>query len=176
VKKRMAWTTVLIGTLLVFAPILGVAEDQTPSESQNAISANLVPTLLGIFGDSVSIGLNYKRVIAEHFVLSVSPSVSIPLNGSAPMIALGVEGDWHPFDKGLNGLYVGLLADPAYWLPPTSDYGLDVGPTLGYLFQLPMSFIIEVSVAAGYRFRGPAIKGNTGFTLIMAEIGLGVRF
>ena len=198
---KMLQVLAVVCAQFVLCPVPGVADDQAPKEAQNAISANLSGSLIAGITDStsglVSIPLffDYQKVLTDHYSLSIIPCfeflVHSTIHNSITNSSLDsfdfqpwVELDWHPFDKGLSGFFVGLAGVGSLELEWSGNQDttifLGVAPVVGYQFPLPWN--ISLDFALGVAFGGNIVVGSSenislGFAVhSRIEIGLGYRF
>jgi hypothetical protein len=200
-QPKMVWVLAVVCAQFVFSPVPGVADDQAPKETQNAISANVLGSLIAGITDSASglvsvpLFFDYQKVLTDHYTLSIIPCfeflVHSTIHNSISNSSLDsfdfqpwVELDWHPFDKGLNGFFVGLAGVGSLELKWSGNQDttifLGVAPVVGYLFPLPWN--INLDFALGVAFGGNVVVSSSeNVSLGLAahsriEIGLGCRF
>jgi hypothetical protein len=110
-----------------------------------------------------------------------------------------VEVDWHPFETGLNGLYIGGMLITAasgslmYATPPGNDVGWDrllnfgLGAAVGYDLVLPLNLLLNVAAGFGADYyigeRTTSVilansipRSGFEFRLTRLEASLGYRF
>jgi hypothetical protein len=172
--------TIATAFMLTTATIPSAAEAR---EAQNAIA--IVLPLVGI--DSVSsiqsnsaiqIDLNYQRVLGNHWVFSFLPRFFYGWGGKGSWVSIysWVEGDWHPWDDGLGGFFIG----PAIQFPllnPFSPYNyFDVGGAIGYQLLLPSGFVLDfvARLLLGAGTAGGLATG--GISIDAIEVGFGYQF
>jgi len=182
----------ILATVLVLAiPALAAAADQPSIAEKNEISIDLaLPVgMLFLLPDSyvIPIILDYQRVLADNFVLSVVPGFFyIHASGSSTPESVGaelwVELDWHPSSSGLKGFFVGPAAT-AVWLTNLGSStlaaqlaGVMVGATVGYQLQIFSNMNLDFALGL---VAGP--KWQTGydvelFPFARASVALGYRF
>ena len=97
--------------------------------------------------------LSYERVLSDHLVLAIAPSFTWADHGtySSLLAILWVELDWHPFQNGLSGLFIG----PAFAVSYSSDQdfratGEGLGLSLGYQFLLPWNIDVDIALGLAY--------------------------
>jgi hypothetical protein len=150
------------------------------------------------------LSLDYQRVVADRFVLALLLSVNDALTTSASSVGandfagLVVELDWHPFDTGMTGFYVGgqvyaqggtslsyLFAASDAERDRSLQFGL--GAAVGYELPLPLNLLLNVAAGFGVGYN---IAENTSSvvlansipssgvvgTLTRLELSLGYRF
>jgi hypothetical protein len=90
---------------------------------------------------------------------------------------LWIELDWHPFQKGLQGFYVGTAVVVVYLDIPSSKINAAltamVGVGLGY--QIPLPANLDADIALGAAF-GSIPGGTDAGAFPRASIALGYRF
>jgi len=151
----------------------------------------------------IPITITYERVVADHFVVAVSPTLRYSLLSSPTLVTsnmftqLVLELDWHPFDAGLNGFYVGgqvfsQIASSLSVVPSgdgswSSWVELGLGVAAGYQFVLPLSLVLNVAVGGGAGYGASStmssisvatLNGSTSmsFQLTRLELSLGYSF
>jgi hypothetical protein len=198
--RKIVWVLVILCACLL-SPFLGVAQDKAPEVAKNAISINVLGTVITAIADSTSglvavpVYVDYQRVLCEHYTLSIIPRFEFLIaSTNHDSIAKSyldsfdfqpwVEVDWHPFDKGLNGFFVGLAAVASLnvsWSSNNSTVFLGVAPVVGYQILLPWN--INLDFALGVALGGNIVVdpfGNATSGLAVGpsriELGLGYRF
>ena len=151
-------------------------------EPHNAISIDLflpvmspVSRLAGEDMAFVPLNVKYQRVLTEHGVLMVKMGITYSWDSDGetildvnPMIAL----DWHPFNTGLKGFYLGpsLFFNYSSYSHSgaTADSDLDhsywasVGGNIGYEFVLRSRMLIDLIFGLGYGYSKEVdVKGRT---------------
>jgi hypothetical protein len=195
--RKIVRAAVIVCAMLVVLPITGFAQDQAAQETKNAISMNLFMTGAALFTNFTSAGelsiplyFDYRHVLADHFVLYISPSVLYWGNAGYKGITIEpiVEVDWHPFDLGLNGPLLGAFIDisnvygsstsPTVF--NTEEFTVGVGPAAGYELTLLKCLLIECSggLEAAARYDSNLASSNKWMLvpLFRLDIGLGYRF
>jgi hypothetical protein len=200
--RKTAGVLAAVCALFFFSSILGAAQDRASDEAQNVISVNVLGAPITAIADSTSglvaipLSVDYQRVLTDHYTLSIIPRFEFLVASAIPnSIAYStldsfdlhpwVEMDWHPFDKGLNGFFVGLAAVGALDLKWSGNQDttvfLGVAPVVGYMLVLPWN--INLDFALGAAFGGNIVvdsSKNTSLGLAVdhsrIEVGLGYRF
>jgi hypothetical protein len=193
-----------MGTRRSFWLLLG-AMALTPSptnaqEPRNALSADLFLPLMSpvsqLAGEKtawVPLNVKYQRVITDHLALmaKVGLTYSWGSDGESslevyPMLAL----DWHPFDTGLRGFYVGPsvffnyswhdddVPDPA---ATDHSYWAAVGGNLGWQFVVRSRYVIDVTFGLGYGYSAEVDRSGkvtSSYTLdeTIGGVFVGFRF
>ncbi|MGA2976500.1 MAG: hypothetical protein ABSF77_14425 [Spirochaetia bacterium] len=168
-KARNVFLVVLF--MIVLSSPFVAAEVQGPGEPRNAISVDLLGPIVAcaflIAGQGVVIpvGIEYQRVISDHFTLFFMGGLIYRIFDGWALDAYPiVEVDWHPFHKGLKGFHVGLLGSflyeqvyssaaetqgTTYWYHPAMELAV------GWQFLLPASIILDLTLgllSVGYDF------------------------
>ena len=159
---RMCLVFVLISALplLILAPSRGLAEAKEP-DPRNEISIDLampvVMNLLEPTGYVVPIVLEYQRLLNEHLALSIVPGVAysgLP-DGWILLTQLWVGLNWHPFQEGLRGFYVGpgfvvfgIIDNTMHKEPMLRFLCMFLGLTVGYQFVLTPHINVDVALGA----------------------------
>jgi hypothetical protein len=174
--------------LLSLASSLSIgAQDNAQVEARNAISADLLMPFLHLafpvspltisISSSIAtpIAITYRRVLNEHFSLSIVPLFSY--SGFVGLLELNpwLEFDWHPFDLGLGGFYIGPACSVDFGLNAFNHFYFGLGAGLGYQFLLPLNLDLNAGLALTC---GPDLFANSTFlrTAMRLEIALGYRF
>ena len=151
-------------------------------EPRNALSIDLfLPAMSPVsriaYGEMVFVPLNvkYQRVLGDHNVLMVKMGLNYSWDSHGerildlyPMLAL----DWHPFNAGLKGFYLGpslLFSYSSYsHSGATVESDLDhsywtaVGGNIGYGYVLPSGTVIDLIFGLGYGYAKEVdVKGRT---------------
>jgi hypothetical protein len=193
---------------------MATAQDQQAAQRPNAISLDFVVPALAVIqaieaGQSrilarLPIVIDYQRVLGDRFVLGVIVDVNDTLTSSPQTVYEGDFGqlqfelDWHPFEAGMKGLYVGgnlyaqSSASLTYTLSPSDAawsrfLELGLGATVGYEFLLPLNLLVNVAagLGAGYSFLESTYSVSTSSStttsglsvhLTRLELSLGYRF
>jgi hypothetical protein len=155
--------------------------EATGKEAKNGISIDVfmpvfVPIdylLEGIW--NVPIGIQYQRVISDHFVLlGKAGLLAYSGDGTWGMLAnLGTGVEWHPFQKGLNGFHIGFTGFIIY--EPSSKayhFHIPIGPMFGWQFPVSQDMTIDVTVGLGYGYNGDFIDGAGGWSLMAMPGGI----
>ncbi len=157
-RFRAPLALVFATVLLFLAPIIAVAADTDFGKEKNEVSIDLaMPIVLNLLakeGTTVyPVYLSYERVLSDHLVLAIAPSFTWADHGtySSFLAILWVELDWHPFQNGLSGLFIG----PAFAVSYSSDQdfratGEGLGLSLGYQFLLPWNIDIDIALGLAY--------------------------
>ncbi len=185
--KRTALFTMCL--LLACCFVLPASADQQEDARLNQVSANLLWTAAWIIGNPnvpiIPISIEYQRVLAEHWVLSIIPTLNInfPVDGSTPFTFIQfAEMDWHPFDPGLNGFLAGAFVAAGVSGPQflnnvnIQSFSFGAGPALGYQFLFPFGLIIDISIRGGLGAGYSTLNGWLLQTPIMANINIGYAF
>lgn len=164
-KARNVFLVVLF--IVVLSSPFVAAEEQELKEAQNAISIDLlwpiiscVPLVLsGGQMVMIPVGIEYQRVISDHFVLYAKGGFMYTIDDGWDLIVYPIVGvDWHPFHKGLKGFHVGLSGDFFYeytviasdttWTAHGTRYSYStcLGLTLGWQFLLPAHIIMDLAL------------------------------
>lgn len=185
-KKRVFAAVVV---LVLFSASLAGAQEPEP---KNAISIDALGTTVSVVtaavtgSASLAIGFLYQRVVTDNLTLALLPRVSYQQfdNGSWLTIEPWLELDWHPFDKGLKGFFVGpdVVASLNWDTRPSlsKPHFFGIGASVGYQFLL--GYGINVDLALGYVPVGLLVdpSGTTSFGTdrmhIRIEVGVGLRF
>ena len=153
---------VMFLTLIAFFPTVATASDQETPMALNELSIDMAFPMLYLAAGSVyaiPIFLTYQRVLATHLVLSVAPSflyVRDNWSEESYVVLLWVGLAWHPFQEGLQGLFIGPAIAGAYssnlFTAKRAGGSLMAGASLGYqiLFSGNIDFDIEGGAAAGF--------------------------
>lgn len=178
-------TFLLLPLFLLMPATTVLSADRDARGPQNEISIDLampvVLNVIGLDGYTIPICLFYQRVLADHLVISVNPNVFY-IDQSTRRGLLGtlwLEFDWHPFQNGLGGLFVGpAVVAVAEWDIAQNELALKttalmLGASLGYQVLLPSNFSIDVVV-------GLAVGVIQGYGTLQglprAAVALGYRF
>ena len=171
--------------LLLLAPTIAVAAGSDFGKEKNEVSIDVaMPIVLNLLtkeGSTVyPVYLSYERVLSDHLVLTIAPSFAYAdhVTYAAYLATLWIELDWHPFQDGLNGLFIG----PAFAVIYSSDpdftaTGEGLGLSLGYQFLLPWNIDIDLAVGLAY---GP-LQSNDPFDpdteiILRGALAIGFRF
>jgi hypothetical protein len=193
-KTRCRFLSVVL-VLLLFVPFIVAADDQ---EQKNALSLDLVgPTVKGI--QSLSLGnlslelpLEYERVLADHFTLAFPLYVSYYNNknvGGNDFWSMCVEPwiglDWHPFDKGLGGFFVGPYMvisfnyDTRLTMSDSTYYFIGWGASIGYKFLFGNVLDLDLTlryVPWGLLIADQSLGSIASSSRLRVEVGIGYRF
>ena len=201
-RGKMFWVLAAVSALFVFTPALGIAQAQASEGAQDSISMNCLGTLITAIADSTS-GLvsvpflvDYQQVLTDHYSLSFIPFfeflIASTVHDSIVNSSLDsfefqpwVEVDWHPFDKGLNGFFIGLAGVGSLDVKLSGNQDttifLGVAPVIGYKLLLPWSF--DLDFALGIALGGSIVVDSAGNASIgfaanhsRIEIALGYMF
>jgi len=183
VKMKGSLILVLAVALIAFASATSTASDQGFVGAMNELSVDLATPLFYNMalsnGYAVPIYLNYQRVLVNHFVLSITPGFLYlydSWSGARYVVSFWAELDWHPFQDGLQGFFIGPAVIGAYsddlFLPDQSGASALVGATLGY--QVFFSSEIDFDIAAGVAMDTLPDGQHSG--LLRMVLGLGYRF
>jgi len=152
---------------LIFRPCVLNAQ-----ETPNAISIDLflpimspLSRMLGEEASFVPINVKYKRMLAEHYVLTVKMGVTNNWDSEgehtvevSPMLAV----DWHPFSSGMTGFYLGPSLFYSHSLHSYSrttveddldySYWAAAGGNIGYEFAFQSGIVIDLIFGLGYGY------------------------
>ncbi|MGA2639981.1 MAG: hypothetical protein ABSG21_03635 [Spirochaetia bacterium] len=145
---------------------------------------------------SVPLVIDFQQVLADHYSLTFIPFfeflVASTVHNSIANSSLDsfefqpwVEVDWHPFDEGLNGFFVGLAGVGSLEVKWSGNKDttifLGVAPVIGYQLLLPWSF--DLDFALGVALGGSIVvdsAGNASISLAAThsriEFALGYMF
>lgn len=109
-------------------------------------------------GYAIPVVLEYQRVLNDHLVLSISPGIAHiqETSGSVLMMELWVRLNWHPFQKWLQGFYIGpgfalfYLQNPAGSRASDSMTGEFLGVTIGYQIVLDASISVDLGLGLAF--------------------------
>jgi hypothetical protein len=159
-KVSRGFVIVTTAILFLSLPIIAMASDQAPVGPRNELSVELAMPIainLAVVNDgyAVPIVLDYQRVLSDHFVLSVVPGLLFVHRGTLGDILLAqlwVELDWHPFQEGLRGFFigpavVGLYASNVYGSFGSAGTAM-AGAALGYQILLPANLDLDISLVS----------------------------
>ena len=183
VKMKTGLVLVSVAAFLALTPVVAIASDQLPLGAMNELSLDLASpvfyNLAATNGYAIPIYVNYQRVLMNHLVLSITPDILYMYDnwlGAQSVISLWVELDWHPFQDGLQGFFIGPAVIGAYsdglFLPHESGASALIGATIGY--QIFFSSNIDFDMAAGMAIGTRPDGQYSG--LIRMVLGLGYRF
>jgi len=166
-------------------------------EPRNAISIDLflpamspVSHIVGEDMAFVPLNVKYQRVLSEHQVLMVKMGLNYSWDSHGerildlyPMLAL----DWHPFNTGLRGFYLGPSLFFSYssysHSGATADSDLDhsywasVGGNIGYAFVLRSRMVIDLIFGLGYGYSKEVdVKGRTSASGFLVDETIGGVF
>ena len=188
-KSKIIWTMAIVCIMFVQSPSHGNAQTTVLAEKKNALSLDVLSgaalAIVGAMSGTVNVPvfINYQRVIFDHFTVSIIPFLNYwGLEGGwAFRLMPWAEADWHPFDKGLNGLFLGFAAVGSIDLDSrpnmANSYFLGLAPVVGYQFLLPWNLDLDFAfgLAFGERF-GTDGSADFGAYRSRIEIGFGYRF
>ncbi len=182
-KTKRSLILVLVATLLVLASATVMASEQGFVGAMNELSVDLATPLFYNMalsnGYAIPIYLNYQRVLVNHLVLSITPGFLYLYDnwsGGRYVVSFWAELDWHPFQNGLQGFFIGPAVIGAYsdnlFLPYQSGASALIGATLGYqiFFLSDIDFDIAAGVAMG------TLPDGQYSGLLRMVLGLGYRF
>jgi hypothetical protein len=195
-KRKHVIALMAICAMLFFPSVLGFALDQASGEAMNAVSLNLFMTAAGLLPNFMSPGdlqiplyLDYRRVLADHFVLFVAPNFLYrnSSGGNGFTIDQIIEVDWHPFDLGMDGVFLGAFLDLSnvYFASiypinsPTNMFTAGVGLAAGYELTLLQTLLVEISggLEIAERYDTSLVAPQWALVpLYRVDIGLGYRF
>lgn len=180
---RKWFVPVLMFVLSIFmlAPSRGLAEGQEPAP-RNEISLDLaMPVAFNLVfpQGAVPIVLEYQRVLNDHLVLSISPGIAyVPQSNKwLLLMELWVGLNWHPFQEGLQGFYVGpgiaVFDNLEHFETGGSDslFGVFLGLTIGYQFVLTQHLNVDLALGLAIGSVDGAFGG-----LPRAALSVGYRF
>jgi hypothetical protein len=201
-RRKTAGVLAAVCALFFLSSVLVAAQDRASGEAQNAISVNVLGASITAIADSTSglvavpLSVDYQRVLLDHYTLSIIPRIEFLVASGIPNsisystldsfdLQPWVEVDWHPFDTGLSGFFVGGAAvgslDVKWSGNQDTTIFLGVAPVVGYVLVLPGN--INLDFALGVAFGGNIVidsAENTSFGLAVdhsrIEIGLGYQF
>jgi hypothetical protein len=182
-RPRTGFAVILILAVLLLVPTIGTASDQETREAENEVSIDFgMPIFLNVVasasgGYAIPLFLNYQRVLTRHLTLSVSPSFAFLqlIYRQAMQLTLWLELDWHPFQDGLRGFFLGPAVAILYASDNLSspDTTVSAGATAGYQFLLPANIDIDVGLGLAYGF----LQTYTTQPIVLrAVLALGYRF
>lgn len=168
--------------LAVFCALTVGPDSLQAQEPRNAISIDLflpvmspVSRLSGEDMAFVPLNVKYQRVLTEHAVLMMKMGLTYSWDSDGesildvnPMLAL----EWHPFNTGLKGFYLGPSLFFTYssysHSGTTAESDLDhsswaaVGGNIGYEFVLRSGMVIDLIFGLGYGYSKEVdVKGRT---------------
>jgi len=176
-------------SFLAFAPIPGTAAE-VRADPRNEVSIDLampvVMNLVETSGTVIPIVLEYQRLLNDHLALSIVPGAaysSLP-DGWILLTQLWAGLEWHPFQAGLRGFYVGpgfvvfgIIDNTMHRDPVLRLLCTFLGLTTGYQFVLASHIDVDVTLGASV---GPAFdlySHSAGLAgLPRAAVALGYRF
>ncbi len=136
----------------------------------------------------VPINIKYQRVLTDHEVLMVKVGLTYSWDSDGesildvnPMLAL----DWHPFNTGLKGFYLGpsLFLNYNFYSGDTAERELDhsywaaVGGNIGYEFVLRSGMVIDLTFGLGYGYSEEVdVKGRTSASGFQVDETIGGVF
>jgi len=180
---------IVVWLMCALYPMRIVADAATELvEARNEVSLNVFQTAYWAIEGAIPFIFGYQRVLTDHLAISVLPVLAFwgPNAGSYQEFQQWVEVDWHPFDTGLRGFFLGLAAvGVVETILPDGSRGatwfLGLAPAIGYQFLLPHNWDLDLVVAVPLGvelFDSPGGGGSMRFTSDhrRAEIGLGYRF
>jgi len=180
-RTRLA--VILTLSVLLLVPTIGIASDLETREAQNEVAIDFgMPIFLNVAasvsgGYAIPLYLNYQQVLTRHLTLSVSPSVAFlqQIYRQVMQLTLWLELDWHPFQDGLRGFFLGPAIAFLYVRDNISspDTTVSVGGTVGYQFLLPANLDIDVGLGLAY---GLLQTYSTQPVIPRAVLALGYRF
>jgi hypothetical protein len=160
-------------TRSLFLAVLCVVGPGSPhaQEPRNAIAVDLflpvmspVSRLSGEDMTFVPLNIMYRHVLTEHQVLMLKMGLTYSWGDGeksldvSPMLAL----EWHPFDTGLKGFYVGPSlffnrTTNSYSGTPAADdidhsHWTAVGGNVGYEFESRSNLIVDLIFGLGYGY------------------------
>jgi hypothetical protein len=149
--KKKSHKLVVVGcALLILSPVLGVAQHEAATEPKNAISLNLGRMAWEFFYQKthvVPLSFDYQRVLTDHFVLVVGSTLDMfPENGIFFDQVVGF--DWHPFDLGLNGLFIGAFIDVASSTRHGDEWSA-AGASAAVGYELTDSDFLQIEICIG---------------------------
>jgi hypothetical protein len=172
---------------------LALPEERVPNEAKKCDLVNVLATAVLAIPNAMNgfvtipILIYYQRVLTDHFAVTILPYFVYSTYPRMFQYALLLGVDWHPFDLGLNGFFVGVFLDFAYdsirmpWAGPAGSHsGVGAGLSVGYQLTLFHTLLIEFS----YAFKTPVSfdwepSSNNGWREPFpprVEIGLGYKF
>ena len=127
------------------------------SEVSNNVLFTVIDIAASAAGGIVDVPLlfRYERVLAPHWCLVVAPDVEVTWGASRAYLQLSpkAEMDWHPFDEGLSGFFVGATLFPSLGIvlsgAATGGATVGLGPTVGWQFALPGGINIDLALGIG---------------------------
>ena len=167
----------------------------------NAVSVDLllpalspVSKLAGEESSFIPLNIKYQRVLTEHQVLMFKMGLNYNWGHAGdssvdiyPMLAL----EWHPYQTGLQGFYLGpslffnystySYSGASTALDMNTSYWLAVGGNIGYEFVLPSNTVVDLSFGLGYGYsyeKDMSGKTTSGFRMdeTMAGVFFGYSF
>jgi len=169
---------------MAFALSSGMAGAQgaESQEARNAISVDLLAPLLqlafniSLSGSSaVPIEISYQRVVADNFVFNAEARVIYTTSVGLFDLSPWVEVDWHPFDRGLSGIFIGPALSFDFSLNLFNSFYCGLGGSVGYQLLLPLN--IDLVAISGITYGLEFFKQSTIFRpSLRLEIDLGYRF
>jgi hypothetical protein len=172
----------LVCAFCAIASIRSEAQDQGPQEPRNSISLDLFGTVRYINyytngGRFVfPLLIDYQHVLIDHLTLEALPALLLWENSFTfqPWIEL----DWHPFDKGLKGFFLGLAAVEE--IDHDSDSSVTTSTHFGFAFRIGYQFLfanqINLYFAGVVSPNFKALSGESSAGLATLRVGLGYSF
>ena len=144
-QRRVVQVLAVVCAFRAIAPVLGVAQVQNVQFDWRPYSPP---------GDlQIPVATSYQRVLANHFALFVAPSAlsfGLPGDPYRLMLDQDIEIDWHPFNRGLGGLFIGALFRFSYYfdeVPSAFSVGKAAGcVAIGFQLTLVNSLLLRLSL------------------------------
>jgi hypothetical protein len=167
-------------------------EKEVVKEPQNAIAWDLEETAR--IADNAPSGatavipimLDYQRVLVDHFVLFLAPSILCTQYPNQTWLNYDqiVEIDWHPFNRGIEGLSPGAYLDLDYGTYTSGVANIvqaGIGAAVGYEIPILWNFMayFAVGIGIGESYTGGQSPTNPGWAVYYpgrAEMSFGWRF
>jgi hypothetical protein len=156
-KVSSGFIVIATAMLLFFPPSIAMASGQELQGPLNELSVDLATPIfwnLAPDGYAIPIYVNYQRVLTSHLVVSVTPSILYLYGhhqGGSFAAMMWVELDWHPFQYGLHGFFIGPAVVGIYsnglLTPGSAGVTAMGGATIGY--QIFLASNIDFDIAAG---------------------------
>ena len=168
----------------LLVPTMGMASDQEPRQAWNEVSIDLslpiVYNLAVSSPDNVNVVptyLGYQRLLTNHLALFFSPGIMFiqQTQMQLSVLTFWLELDWHPFQEGLQGFFLGPAVVLLYGSDNSTARGniLLAGGAIGYQFLFPANFDIDVSLGLSI---GPEQASGPRPVIPRGIVALGYRF
>lgn len=186
-RPRIRIKLLIVLSILTLSSLPLSAQDLVPSEERNAVSMDLLMPFLHLvvptstfntsFSSSIAIPIEikYQRVLFDHFVLSFLPIFAYTENIGVLELNPWLELNWHPFDRGLGGFFIGPAVSADFDLNTNNAFYMGIGAGIGYQLLLPFNLDLDAALGLTY---GPSFYTSSTYylTALRLEIALGYRF